>query len=327
MASPPSDPVVLLVNCLHSASSADTNSLAHPLNLLKDIPNLTPLDEKRPGSNSQSWDWTIDNKYYTAKINVVVIPSPLLPGTSNPVLDVEEGLADRVEALILCCGNGKKLSQASFNLLKHWKPFVDCCAPSVRLAVCEGFEEEAEDSIKFAEAIEWCIENSFELVQFDDEEKEDDEEEDSESNGLGKPFASGEFGVPRILAALHAHMWSNLTMRDSKPMAVGGAKEEIETIASGEVEAKEQKTKSKDTKSTSEEDNLEAMFGDFELNGDGADDEESFEQLFNKMAHLKSQSQNLQFEDRKAFAEQVTMAFWRAIGGDEDELDGLDDDI
>ena len=33
------------------------------------------------------------------------------------------------------------------------------------------------------------------------------------------------------------------------------------------------------------------------------------------------------FEDRKVFAEQVTMAFWRAIGGDEDELEGLDDDI
>ena len=40
--------------------------------------------------------------------------------------------------------------------------------------------------------------------------------------------------------------------------------------------------------------------------------------------HL-GQSENLQFEDRKVFAEKVTMAFWRAIGGDDDEIDGLDD--
>ena len=42
---------------------------------------------------------------------------------------------------------------------------------------------------------------------------------------------------------------------------------------------------------------------------------------------IPGQSQNMPFADRKVFAEQVTMAFWRAIGGDEDELEGLDDDI
>ena len=60
-------------------------------------------------------------------------------------------------------------------------------------------------------------------------------------------------------------------------------------------------------------------------NGD-PEDEESFEQLFNKMAHLKNQSQNLPFEECKVFAEKVTMAFWRAIGREEDEIVGLEDD-
>jgi len=347
MASSTLAPVVLFVNCLDSPSSSASSSPVHPLNLLKDVPNLTLSENNKnlAGLDDEPIrDWTIDNKYYTAQVHVVVVPSPLLPGTPNPVLDAENGLADRVEAIILCCGgggDGKKLSKASFNLVKHWLPFVDRCAPPVRIAVCEGFDEEeeaeverGEDCIKFAEAIEWCIENQFELVQFEGEEEEDDDEEDddeeeddddSESFGVGKPFASGEFGVPRILAALNAHMWSNLTMKGTKLIAKESSKEEEGTVESVQSVTKEEKTKESTT--AVEEDKLEAMFGDFELSGDGADDEESFEQLFNKMANLKSQSQNLQFEDRKAFAEQVTMAFWRAIGGDEDELQGLDDDV
>jgi len=317
MASPTPNPVVLLVNCLDWVSSAD--SLVHPINLLKDFPDLTPLGGKNSVFNSQNWDWAIDNKYYTAKIEVVVIPSPLLTATSNPLLDPENGLADRVEAVVLCCGGGKKLSNASFNLVKHWTPFVDRFSPPVRLAVCEGFEDDGEEggSVSFSDAIGWCIENQFELVQFDGEDEEDDgEEDDVESTSLKKPFASGEFGVPRILAALHAHMWSNLTMKDTK-----GA-EEQRSEASGERVANETRTKTK----TKMEANLESMLGNIELNGDGAVEEENFEQLFNKMAQLKSHSQSMQIEDRKAFAEEVTMAFWRAIGGDEDELDGLDDD-
>jgi len=30
--------------------------------------------------------------------------------------------------------------------------------------------------------------------------------------------------------------------------------------------------------------------------------------------------------NEKKYAEKVAIAFWRAMGGDEDEIDGLDDD-
>jgi len=336
MASPSLKPVVLLVNCLDSSipAPADAHSLAHPLNLLKDIPRLTPsAEEPPPGSNVQKWDWVIDNKYYAAEIQYVVIPSPLLPGVANPALD--DDLAQRVEALVLCCGKGKTLSKSSFNLIKHWKPFVDCHAPSVRLAVCEGFEEETQNAgngcVPFSEVMEWCIENQFELVQLDEEEEE--EEEDDYDNGgcesgFGKPFASGEYGVPRILAALNAHMWSNLTMKDAKSSCFGqcdDAKQEGEEECKDDsiADSKDRETKSKNPEAV--EGDLGAMLGSLGIGEDIDDDEETFEQLFNKMAHLKSQSENLQFEDRKVFAEKVTMAFWRAIGGDDDEIDGLDD--
>lgn len=43
---------------------------------------------------------------------------------------------------------------------------------------------------------------------------------------------------------------------------------------------------------------------------------------------LKSQVDNMQLgsADRRAYAEKVTMAFWRAMDGDEDEIQGLADE-
>ena len=40
---------------------------------------------------------------------------------------------------------------------------------------------------------------------------------------------------------------------------------------------------------------------------------------------MKERVQGLPSDQRKACAEQVGMAFWRAMGGDEDELDGLNE--
>ncbi len=37
------------------------------------------------------------------------------------------------------------------------------------------------------------------------------------------------------------------------------------------------------------------------------------------------QAERLPPDQRKRYAEKVAMSFWRAIGGDEDEIDGLSD--
>ena len=62
--------------------------------------------------------------------------------------------------------------------------------------------------------------------------------------------------------------------------------------------------------------------------GDDADEEgvESFEALFQQLCSMKSQAGNLQegSAERKAYAEKVTLAFWRAMKGDEQEIEGLD---
>ncbi len=50
---------------------------------------------------------------------------------------------------------------------------------------------------------------------------------------------------------------------------------------------------------------------------------ESFEELFSKMAAMKERASAMSGDDRKKYAEQVAVAFWRALGGDEEEVDGL----
>lgn len=59
--------------------------------------------------------------------------------------------------------------------------------------------------------------------------------------------------------------------------------------------------------------------------GDPGCGDVSFEELFSKFAEMKETAASLPPEQRKAYAEKVTMAFWRAIGGDESEIAGLGD--
>jgi len=50
-----------------------------------------------------------------------------------------------------------------------------------------------------------------------------------------------------------------------------------------------------------------------------------FSSLFDQLQSMKERVQGLPSDQRKACAEQVVMAFWRAIGGDEDEFEGLNE--
>lgn len=92
-------------------------------------------------------------------------------------------------------------------------------------------------------------------------------------------------GVERIIEALQAHVWSNLVMKE----------------------------KSADVTRTSN--NLEGL-GNF-LTEEGVDD---FSELFQQLNVMKENIESMPAQQRKQCAEQVVTAFWRAIGGDEEEM-------
>jgi hypothetical protein len=54
--------------------------------------------------------------------------------------------------------------------------------------------------------------------------------------------------------------------------------------------------------------------------------EETFEKLFEKLQFMKESAGSMSAEQRRKYAEQVTLQFWQAIGGDDDEINGLSDE-
>lgn len=41
---------------------------------------------------------------------------------------------------------------------------------------------------------------------------------------------------------------------------------------------------------------------------------------------MRAKAENMSAEDRKKYAERVVLNFWKSIGGDENEIENLDDD-
>ncbi|RZC39973.1 Adaptin binding domain containing protein [Asbolus verrucosus] len=97
-------------------------------------------------------------------------------------------------------------------------------------------------------------------------------------------------GVDRVVEALQAHTWSNLVMKNEKK--------------SGDSEVKN---------------DLTEICEEF-LTSEGADD---FSDLFAQLSMMKESLQSLPMNQRKQCAEQVVTAFWKAIGGDEEEISDI----
>ncbi|RNA06300.1 Alpha- and gamma-adaptin-binding p34 [Brachionus plicatilis] len=65
---------------------------------------------------------------------------------------------------------------------------------------------------------------------------------------------------------------------------------------------------------------------DTEMNDSEFDDKNfNLENLMMNLKDIREKSKNMDFEERKKFAENVTLNFWKSVGGEPDEIDGLDD--
>ena len=60
--------------------------------------------------------------------------------------------------------------------------------------------------------------------------------------------------------------------------------------------------------------------------GRGEEDDDDFEELFSKFASIKDRASGMSDNERKAYAEKVATSFWMALGGEDDEVGGLDSD-
>ncbi|XP_030832904.1 alpha- and gamma-adaptin-binding protein p34 [Strongylocentrotus purpuratus] len=176
-------PTALLVSC---SPSIDAHSIMKKITENDAGTPFTPIAEEVEG-----YPWQLSNKYYTADI-LICIAEPCIMGSLS--------LGESMEGIVIAMDDKVE----SFKTAKSQWAIVKEINPEVRILACKQFTK--TPGVSKQVILEWCLENSFELVELERPENEDDEEEDG--------FGVEPYGVERIVSALHAHTWSNLEMKD-----------------------------------------------------------------------------------------------------------------
>ncbi|PIK62184.1 putative alpha- and gamma-adaptin-binding protein p34-like [Apostichopus japonicus] len=330
-------PMVMIANFSTNISSQD---LIKAIRKDDELPN----QEESLDPNICGYLWHIDNKYYFAD----VILCHLKEETNTSFIPHE------IEAIVSVIDD----QTISFDKAKkYWKELEDL-DPATRIIVCHGFTKAG--GVRRREVIEWCIDNSFELVELNKSEFDEDEEEEDE---FQEPYGSN-----RINQALHAHNWPNLEMKDRDEREIArqlqiklGLQDDPEEDGPSPEEAGYQRlpdseaaaddalvecemTSNKnsaagldkgggandETSSKTKDDNtLDEDMALFQALGNEDPGGESLKNFY-QMASMKGMSirkrRTFHLKKEKKYAEKVVVNFWKAIGGAEDEIEGLSDE-
>ncbi|XP_057365652.1 alpha- and gamma-adaptin-binding protein p34-like [Daphnia carinata] len=240
------------------------------------------------GKGFSFYQWDITNKYYNASIHLCRM-------TTKTAID--EDFAENINASIIFFDSAQ---EDGLKKAEEWIPFLNEFDTGVNILVCEqcSIEGNTKHTPKIV-AQQWCIRHGFELVELNPFEKPDPDDDFPET-----------LGIERIIQALHAHSWPNLELKS-------GDKSRMNHLS--RLLLSEDSEQPNDHSSS--ENNLERdLIVDRQIS-EGID---SFEELFQAMSLMKSQASSLQGAERKAYAEKMTMAFWQAIEGSPDEIEGLE---
>ncbi|XP_029174233.1 alpha- and gamma-adaptin-binding protein p34-like [Nylanderia fulva] len=150
------------------------------------------------------------------------------------------------------------------------------------------------DTLLRDKVLNWCLHNKFELVELD---QTGDSESDTEGN---------KYGIERIIEALHAHTWPNIILKN-KPCA-------DETHEVNEIG--EQFENIQLTHDLSERLHVQDI-----IDGILGDENADFGELLGQFMAMKEQIASLPSNERRAVAEQIVAAFWKAMGGDHLEIE------
>ncbi|XP_049634241.1 alpha- and gamma-adaptin-binding protein p34 isoform X1 [Suncus etruscus] len=268
------------------------------------------------------YPWTIDNKYYSADINLCVVPNKFL---------VTAEIAKTVQAFVVYFDSTQK---SGLDSVSSWLPLAEAWLPEVMILVCDRV---CENGVTRQKAQEWCIKHSFELVELSPEELPEEDDDFPESTG-----------VKRIVQALNANVWPNAVMKNDRNQGfsllsslagahhnVGAAErshsEQTRVPPADGTEFLQHSQGGAVNEADSQADSLVDPMLDLDIQElasltTGGGDVENFERLFSKLKEMKDKAATLPHEQRKVHAEKVAKAFWMAIGGDRDEIEGLSSD-
>ncbi|XP_004088341.1 alpha- and gamma-adaptin-binding protein p34 isoform X2 [Nomascus leucogenys] len=195
----------------------------------------------------------------------------------------------------------------------------------------------SEDGVNRQKAQEWCIKHGFELVELSPEELPEEDDDFPESTG-----------VKRIVQALNANVWSNVVMKNDRNQgfsflnsltgtnhSIGSADpchpEQPHLPEADRTESLSDHQGGASNTTDAQVDSIVDPMLDLDIQElasltTGGGDVENFERLFSKLKEMKDKAATLPHEQRKVHAEKVAKAFWMAIGGDRDEIEGLSSD-
>ncbi|XP_075898681.1 alpha- and gamma-adaptin-binding protein p34 isoform X1 [Nelusetta ayraudi] len=288
--------------------------------LIKQILNLTDLPEPTKRDELVAWyPWTINNKYYTADVTLCVVPS---------TFQMSSEIAQSMQAFIAYFDSSEK---GGLEKLNPWIPVVKDLSPEVLILVCDRV---CENGVTRHEAQQWCLAHAFELVELNPQELPDEDDDFPESTG-----------VKRIVQALNANVWTSVQMKDGLNQGFGlmtslvasrhnnphpyTSQEALSSSLPVEGAHTEEASHSENsTRTDTQEGTIVDAMTDLDIQelanltaGDA--DVDNFERLFTKLKEMKDKASSMPHEQRKVHAEKVAKAFWMAIGGDDDEIDGL----
>ncbi|XP_077424402.1 alpha- and gamma-adaptin-binding protein p34 isoform X1 [Vanacampus margaritifer] len=259
------------------------------------------------------YPWTINNKYYTADVRLCVVPS---------TFQMSSEIAQSMQAFVAYFDSTKK---DGLEKLHPWISVVEDIAPEVLILVCDRV---CEDGVTRHEAQQWCLSHSFELVELNPQELPDEDDDFPESTG-----------VKRIVQALNANVWTSVEMKDGNSQSFGLMSSLVAARHNNPRSCQDQSaslpaeaTLADDVTQMEADSSPENTVVDAMTNLDiqelanltaGDADVDNFERLFTKLKEMKDKASSLPHEQRKVHAEKVAKAFWMAIGGDDDEIDGL----
>lgn len=206
-----------------------------------------------------------------------------LVGLENHLLRPDE-FNNTIEALIIHMDTNK---DSGLDDLSRWEFLETKCNLDIKLLICNYCTEDTK--ITRNKALEWCLKRGFEFVELYSANNTLEQEDEFKEKT----------GVDRIIEALQSHTWSNLVMKSKK-------------------KSKQNLTNDKicDKVSTNFLENSELVLDD-SYGNDIADD---FTELFSQLHMMKDSLQNMPMNQRKQCAEQMVTVFWKAIGGEEEEL-------
>lgn len=166
--------------------------------------------------------------------------------------------------------------------LCKWESLENDCNLDVKLLISNYCNNNTR--IDKNQAIDWCLKRGYEFIELYPTLNKSDQDEDLREK----------FGVDRVIEALHSHTWSNLVMKKkSRPKE---SNQEInKEISSSTIDQKpEESLKYEDT--------------------------DDFTDLFSQLHMMKDSLQGMPMNQRRQCAEQMVTAFWKAIGGEEEEI-------